>query len=107
MADMSLDVIKSVVGVDHPSGGLENELVDVEKIIFSSRRQEAVSMNRLQRVYRWARWCVGLPRYIEYGRVVRAVTNDQVAINKIGGMYLKEILTGTSHCLTVDPQYIV
>ena len=50
---------------------------------------------------RWAKFfaVTGINRYYEYGRVVRALAYNMDDINKNGAVYLKELLTGISHCI--------
>ena len=98
MSDIMLECIKGTTGV-HITGGLAEDLVDVEEVIFCSRRQQALSMNFTQKIYRWLRWFVGIPRYMEYRRVVRTILLRNADINEIGSVYLKELMSGTSHCV--------
>jgi hypothetical protein len=97
-ADMFTDRIQNVVGAYHPNGKLCDDLVDVESVIFNSRRQEAMDMNILQSFYRWCRLLIGLPRYLEYKRTVAVMTQYHKEIAEVGAMFLKEIVNGTSHC---------
>ena len=102
MRDMTLPRTRGVVGAYHPSGNLGDDLVDVHDVIFCSRRDEAMTMNIFQSMYRWCRFPFGLPRYMEYKRTVAVITKHRKDITVIGAMFLNELVEGTSHCGAIE-----
>ena len=102
MKDMTLERTERVVGAYHPTGNLADDLVDIESVIFSSRRDEAMNMHMGQSFYRWCRFPFGLPRYLEYKRTVTILSKHRKEITQIGAMFLKELVEGTSHCGEVE-----
>jgi hypothetical protein len=86
-------------GVTHADGALAAELVPVKAAIHRANKVCTRRHSYLQYYDRWARFVFGgLPKFIEYTRTVRAMTNYSDDVNGAGAHFLNEILTGISHC---------
>ena len=78
------------------------EKVDVTECIRVARETTEVLHNNFEGAYRWARWLAGIPRYLEYRRIAKAVVLQRREITEAGAVYLREILTGQSSCVRED-----
>ena len=102
MEDMTKPHIADVVhvGRGQEQAELGLETVDVSQVI-GQARQGAKAMTHLARIWRWLRFFSGVPllRYYEYGTLVRTLALQENEVRAQGAVYLKEILTGVSHCI--------
>ncbi len=103
--DFRLPIINTLVNVNFDSANRQGELaldtVNVTELHGACKVQLKNELPFKSRMLRWAKFfaVTGINRYYEYGRVVRALAYNMDDINKNGAVYLKELLTGISHCI--------
>ena len=97
--DLFIGDIPKYAEVAHKQGGIAMEKVDVTECIRVTREATEVLHNNIDGAYRWARWLAGIPRYLEYRRIAKAVVLQRREITEAGAVYLREILTGQSSCV--------
>lgn len=97
--DLGIGEIPKWAEVQHRHGGIAMEKVDVSECLKVARETTSTMHTNLQAAYRWSRWMAGLPRYLEYKKIAKAVSLQKREINEAGAAFLREILKGQSHCV--------
>lgn len=99
--DLKLGDIPSKVAVNHEDGALDGNLVNVQEVIKHARAVTSQKLSIPSKLHRWLRFfsMAGAHRYLEYIRVVKAISWYSKDIDEIGAEYLNEITAGTSHCV--------
>jgi hypothetical protein len=100
--DLYIGDMPSLAELDHRQGGLALEKVDVKMCLRVAREQSEPVHSMLQGAYRWARWMTGLPRYLEYRRYAKVLTQQRKQLDEAGAVFLREILKGQSHAVSVE-----
>lgn len=100
--DLYIGDMPSLAELDHRQGGLALEKVDVKMCLRVAREQSEPVHSILQGAYRWARWMTGLPRYLEYRRYAKVLTQQRKQLEEAGAVFLREILKGQSHAVSVE-----
>mgnify|MGYP006083613423 CR=1 FL=1 len=95
--------------IDHLDGGLGGELVDVKELLKKAREETRDYFNSngyvgyLQSAKRWGNFFSmrsgGLGAYKHYFHIGKAMMKRGKQVNAAGAKYLREILTGQSHCV--------
>ena len=95
--DLELGQIPKCVNIERRHGGLATDKVGISECLRIAFEETDQLHTYPQAAFRWARFLVGLPRYLEYKRVARTVALQKREINEQGAVFLREILKGQSH----------
>lgn len=98
--DLSHSGLAEFVDVDHLEGHIPLDLVDLDLATNAARDEIAKSDTYLKSFQRFQRSAKVYHKYhTELKRVTRALVKYPAVVDKKGAQFLKEILTGVSHCL--------
>ena len=97
--DLELGEIPKWVNIERRQGGLARDKVGVAECLRVAFEETDRVHSLPQAAYRWGRFFIGLPRYLEYKRVARTVTLQKREINERGATFLREIIKGQSHTI--------
>lgn len=98
--DLELGEIPKWVNIERRQGGLARDKVGVSECLRIAFEETDRVHSLPQAAYRWGRFFMGLPRYLEYKRVARTVTLQKREINERGATFLREIIKGQSHTIS-------
>jgi hypothetical protein len=99
--------------VEHNEGGIAADMVNIKECFQEVKKEVNKSFasggfigtvtGYMQRAKRWLNYATqktgGLVHYWNYFRVSKAIQTEGKKVNKEGAKYLREILTGQSHCV--------
>ena len=108
MDDFLLDGMDQITDVEHRDGGIAADTVFVPDALKAAK--ESVNkantgyIGLLQKVRRWGNYFTqasgGFGAYWHYFRVAKAISTEGKAVNREGAKYLRELITGQSHCVS-------
>jgi len=104
LEDLTLGDIPLYSEVMHKEGGLAADRVSVRDCLNTANNVTSEHHTKLQKATRWAKFFFGLPRYVEYCRVAKVISLQGKDVNKAGGDFLRELLTGQSHCVSGEDE---
>jgi len=104
--------------VEHLDGGLAADVVDVRDCLAQTNTEVSRTFRSggfigtviglMQSGKRWLNYGTqatgGLVHYFNYKRVGKALMTEGKQVNKEGAKYLREIISGQSHCVTEDEE---
>ena len=108
MDDMMLDGMEELTDIEHKDGGIAADLVNVPDTLAAvklhTNRAFTGYTGSLQKARRWGNYLTqatgGLGAYWHYFRVAKAIKTEGKSVNREGAKYLRELLTGQSHCVS-------
>ena len=108
MHDFLLDGMEELTDIEHSDGGIAADLVNVLQALAAAKmhtnREFTGYTGYLQKARRWGNFFTqatgGLVAYYHYFRVAKAVKTEGKKVNLEGAKYLRELLTGQSHCVS-------
>jgi hypothetical protein len=99
-SDFYFEGMTNLVELNHQDGNINNELMDKRIMLEAASNINSDNLNILQLSYRCIRGLFKSDK--EYKNVVRSLSLFSDDINSIGANFLREILNGTSHCVSND-----
>jgi hypothetical protein len=100
--DYSLPEMKEWVTTDHPTGTFAMDTVDILEVCNHAKITASNNFIFPQKILRGLLWWKGIPQYLEYRKITRALILYSDEINEHGALYLEELLTGQSHLIDND-----
>ena len=83
----------------HTSGSFSCEFIEKDKVTFWGRRNEAIHLNAVEKLDRWRRYFMYAAFYSYQRKAFEKLLADKKSrIDAVASNYLKEIMTGVSHC---------
>ena len=118
MEDLQKGGVDNWCEVEHLDGGLAADVVDVKDCLkqtnvevsrtFRSDGLIGTVIGYLQTGKRWLNFVTqatgGFVHYFNYKRVGKAMMTEGKRVNKEGAKYLREIISGQSHCVTEEEE---
>jgi len=100
MEDMAKHVFCNITNWDHSDGAIAYKRVEIADIVAKSK-EGVMFLSFPARLLRWLRFLswTTIPRYYEYGRMVRMLSWYEAEVKQAGAVYLQELLSGVSHCI--------
>jgi hypothetical protein len=106
--DMKIDGFDSVTEIDHRSGGIAVDTLLVPDALLKAKDASNAAFTGytgyLQKARRWGNYITnatgGAVAYWHYFRISKAIMTESKKVNVQGAKYLREIITGQSHCVT-------
>ena len=113
MEDLLIGDVQKWAEVEHKDVGLAAGVVNVRECVLNTNAEVSRSFRNdgfvgtvvgyLQAARRWLNfatgWTGGPVHYMNYKRVGTAIMTEGKQVNKEGAKYLRELLTGQSHCV--------
>jgi hypothetical protein len=100
--DCRLPEMKEWVSTDHPTGTFAMDNVDILEVCKHAKVAAQDHFILPQKILLGLLWWKGIPQYLEYRKITRALVLYNDEINEHGALYLEEILTGQSHLIDDD-----
>ena len=108
MDDFLIDGMEELADIEHNDGGIAADLVNVPEALVAAKlhtnRAFTGYTGYLQKARRWGNFLTqatgGLVAYYHYFRVAKAIKTEGRSVNREGAKYLRELLTGQSHCVS-------
>jgi len=94
--------MKEWVTTDHPTGTFAMDTVDILEVCNHAKITASNNFIFPQKILRGLLWWKGIPQYLEYRKITRALILYSDEINEHGALYLEELLTGQSHLIDND-----
>ena len=118
MEDLTKGDVPKWAEVEHNDGGIAADGVEVRECLEAVNIEVSKTFRKDgfigtvvgigQRVKRWMNFATqktgGLVHYWNYFRVSKAIMTQGKKVNKQGAKYLREILTGQSHCVEEEAE---
>lgn len=100
ISDLSHPCLADLLDVDHLQGHLQLVPVSLAAAVDAARKGISKTGTYFEAARRLRRKLLKYWRlHLEFKQVVRALTQYSAVVDKKGGEFLKEILTGVSHCM--------
>ena len=98
--DLSHDCLRSLVDADHLQGHFRSDLVGLQQLKLTARKEIAKMGTYLESLKRCKRKVAYGAFYgAEFRVTVYAINRYAAVVDKKGAEFLKELLIGVSHCL--------
>lgn len=103
MNDLCTKEVRQVIVSTHPNGSITMDTIDKDRVEFWGRRSQAIHLNRIQSLDRWRRYFLyNIYWYSQYKSFCHILEEYKMEADVIAANFLKEIMTGISHCVNKD-----
>jgi len=103
MNDLSSVEVRQVIVSSHPNGSISMDTIDKDRVEFWARRSQTTHLSSMQSIDRWRRYFLyNIYWWSQYQSYIHILEEYKSEADIIAANFLKEIMTGISHCVNDD-----